>query len=242
MKLDAHPKSMALIMLALGISGIGIILTIAFFSNTIMLGLGVTLGILGAAAAILGCIHRMSRDDIEFTKRRKKTDKYKTQGIAPERIPSPAAIEHDASFERADADRSLYYEPCSVSPERGAMGDDNEDAPNHFILNTLGGNNMPPAFPEGSPNDFMRIVPRNDYLQQGGNATINNFTPQQSRRANVPSQMMGGADVLSPYHQRSFPVPQQFDASRGVIAGASPVARRSNAPEASEGYPHWSPQ
>lgn len=230
MKLDAHPLSMALIMLALGVCGIGVILTITFFSDTTMLGIGVALAILGAAAGILGCIHRLSRDDVEFTKRRKKGDKYKTNSaIAPERIPSPSGIEHDASFDRAD--HGLFYEPCSVSPER--MDD---AAPNHFILNTADG---APVFPGGSPNDYMRVVPKitNDYL--AGNATTF-ATPQQSRRANVQAQINNHDSVLSPFHQRSFPVPQQYDASRGELI-ASPVVRRSVAgghEQSEAGYPH----
>eukprot|EP00744_Colponema_vietnamica_P022877 GILI01032965.1.p1 GENE.GILI01032965.1~~GILI01032965.1.p1 ORF type:complete len:212 (+),score=33.36 GILI01032965.1:64-636(+) len=148
---------MALIMLALGVCGIGVILVAAFFDDTTMLGIGIALAILGAAGCIMGCIHRSTMG--EYGTRASKGDgKPISDSVAPERIPSPSVIiDHDRSFDGIGADKGLYYEPCSVSPPRPHRNGDG------MLTSPAGG-----------------VVIPMDFAMDG---------------------------VMSPYQQRSFPVP-----------------------------------
>lgn len=158
MRLDSNPRAMALIMVALGVLGIGVVLTLGFFSNNTLLGVGITMGVIGGAGSILGCIHMASLEQ--------KKRKAKKEHIAPERIPSDAVANGpNAKARRADDDDDddgeLYYAPCSVSPPRDGRG--------------------------------ASIIPGG---ANGGGAGM----------------------VLSPFQERSFPVPvlPQHNASRGV--------------------------
>lgn len=170
MKLDAHPKSMAFIMLAIGIAVIGIILLAAFFDDSTMMGVGIALAILGVAGAVIGCIHRTTKG--EYGSSAKNEGKPMGDVIAPERIPSPSiVVDRDKSFEGGG---QLYYEPCSVSPPR----------PHRNADGTL-------ASPPGGA-----IVPI-DFNYGDGN-------------------------VMSPYAERTFPVPMSPSArpvNRNPVGG-----------------------
>jgi hypothetical protein len=163
MKLDKNPKSMVLIMMAVGLFGIGVILTIAFFNDTSLMGVGVTLAVVGGAGAILGCIHMNSRED---------TDDPSSAGtnVAPPRIPLPQEIRFQESFQEANKG-SLYYEPCTASPQR-----DHSFSPNGVM------------FPSGLVDSAQR-----QFAGPPGGVIFN------QRQALGP---------LSPFDQRSFPVPQ----------------------------------
>lgn len=150
--LDSNPKTIAAILLALGVFGIGGVLTFGFFNDSTLLGVGVTMIVLGAAGLLLGIINLCAQDQSG----RKKAQE---QPIAPPRVPDVIPRVRGKDLED-DPDAALYYEPCSVSPKRDRS----------FALEMTSPNR------EGST-----IVPI------GGG--------------------VAGASMLSPYDQRSFPVP-----------------------------------
>lgn len=111
MRLDKHPKSVVCIMSAIGLFVIGVVLTLAFFGNTTLLGVGVAMAVLGGAGAILGCINLLARRSDQ------NDDEPSTRGIAPPRIPHPKDLFYGESHEEANQG-ALYYEPCTSSPPR----------------------------------------------------------------------------------------------------------------------------
>jgi hypothetical protein len=171
MKLDKNPKSMVLIMMAVGLFGIGVILTIAFFSNTTLLGVGVTLAVLGGAGAILGCIHMNSLGDSEA-----EPPGSNGTTVAPPRIPLPHELRFQESFENANRG-GLYYEPCTSSPPRDGS----------FSASSAAGG----AFPNGL----------NDSAQR-------HFSVGPGSVGVIFNHRHGVGMPLSPFEQRSFPVPQ----------------------------------
>jgi hypothetical protein len=122
MRLDKHPKSVVCIMSAIGLFIIGAILTLAFFDNTTLLGVGVAMAVVGGAGAILGCINLLARrtDD--------KDDDVAPQGIAPPRIPPPKELFYGDSYDEANRG-TLYYEPCTSSPPRALPHVDEDGIP-----------------------------------------------------------------------------------------------------------------
>ena len=213
MNLDKNPRSMVLIMMAMGLFGIGIILTIAFFSDTSLLGVGVTLAVVGGAGAILGCIHMNSREDNE------KSGADGSTSIAPPRIPLPQEIRFQESFNEANRG-SLYYEPCTSSPPREIRGE-----------------SMAAVFPSGLNDSGQR-----QFAGPPGGVIFN---------------QRFAAGPLSPFEQRSFPVPQfpatspypdDVEVGRPADFG-QPMTRRVNiaqerTPSRDQAGPrmYWSPQ
>ena len=94
---------MALVMLALGVGGIGIILVIAFYSDAMIMGIGIALGVLGFGGSFFGCIHLSAQSH--------QSSRVMSKSLAPPKIP-PVENADDAD------EGELYYEPCSVSPAR----------------------------------------------------------------------------------------------------------------------------
>lgn len=210
-QLDKHPKAVVFILSALGVFVIGVVLTLAFFGNTTLLGVGVTMAVVGGAGAILGCINLMAKRDDE-----NNGNDTANKSIAPPRIPPPRELYYSESY--ADANRgALYYEPCTSSPSR-------QQRPLDSSFNGRDVDNVQLHFDDGeggrgfhNPNEAISGVI---------------FVSPSKRRGAQPDNGFGSgvpirpdAFPLSPFAQRSYPVPT----SLGSPIPAFAVPRRSDA-------------
>lgn len=197
MKLDENPKGMALIMLAIGLFGIGVILTLGFYGNTTLLGVGVTMSVVGGAGAILGCIHMGSVQ---------KKKALTAEGIAPPRIPPPTEIVFQDSVMAPDED--LHYEPFSASPPRTSERFSPPGASRSVVID-------PSWVNWGEPAGIAAMRGTPVAIRDGSG------TPVRATSV-VPTMGAAGAyniGPLSPFERRSFPVPPALPMSS---AGNSP--------------------
>ena len=232
MKIDEHPKLMALICTAVGVAGIGLILTIAFNDNDTLMGVGIALGVFGVAATILGCIHMSSASALADSKKNDDAlgvEKTGTGSIAPNKIPSP----FDVSKGKIrgvddDASPSPTRIPPPTDPERtvSLVGE----------TRWAGAAGASPArgiIPDGSAAPALmqqqqlvatreREVPAGTFFNasvRANNSAPNSESPAPTRGGG--SGVAAGGLVLSPFERRSYPVPQGvFNATPSGAAGA----------------------
>lgn len=193
MKLDAHPKAMAFIMLSIGLLGIGVILTLGFYTSNTLLGVGITMAILGGASSILGCVHLAAQG-------KGTTTSPSSKPCAPPRVPpiEPIRERLGESSRAAATSGQLAYVPYSASPSPGrdvtgaplsaAQIKASEDRGNGFGGGVVGIVPPPPSYVSTTKIDDTATPSRRQYAQQ-----------QQ--------QLSAAAFPLSPFDERSFPVP-----------------------------------
>lgn len=214
-KLDEHPKLMGLICTAIGVAGIGLILTIAFNDQDTMLGLGIALGVAGIAGTILGCIHMQSASAVGDMKKDDDflgSENVGAASLAPGKVPSPFDVSK-GKVRGVDDDASpapTRIAPAT-SPEQRAT---NEELGIGTDVRWAGVNSSP----------ARGILPDMSQHQQGG--TTRNYIGTNSsimfqeiapalggpREQSPQPRSVGGAaavgpPMLSPFEKRSFPVP-----------------------------------
>jgi hypothetical protein len=243
MKIDKHPKSMALIAVAVGIFVIGVILTIAFWDRDALLGVGITMAVIGIGIVLLGCINlqAQSGSGTGLTGQTDGTaDNGPAGGPAPKRVPPRHEFTlRDGTFvdggdDEEDADGLVYDEfSASPSPPRAVRladgtvigNDDGEFSPVSGTHGIGGGATAAGGARSGS---VVGIVPN-------GTAFVS-VTPvgdSAALRAAAVRRDGGPLFPLSPFEQRSFPVPEVANphanaaASKYAAGVASPEGRHS---------------
>ena len=206
MKLDAHPKTMAGIMVALGIFGIGVILTVGFFERDALLGVGVTMAVIGGAGTILGCIHMGSQRDDEPEEAKERAN----MSIAPNRI--PPRVERQREYDDEDDyddDGPLSYAPCSASPSP-ARNLNNEVVDPVTGLPLRGA--VTPGY--GTPVKGTAVVPPTAFVSTERVHHDGARFERSGSRAAFP---------LSPFENRTFPIPDALAASAPAVAAPRPM-------------------
>jgi hypothetical protein len=195
-KVQKNPRSMAFIMAALGITGIGIVLCIAFFDNESLLIVGIMLALLGGGITVLGCIRMQSMQGGAA-----KRD-IPPQTVAPPRI--PPMLEHTIVY----PDEALAYPACNTSPARGGYRAEAEAAPSpSAFARSPSGQIVPRPMQremadEEAGTAFVSVTDVGPSLASGARWSRNTSA---AYRGSPPRPMA----ALSPYEQRSFPVPRQ---------------------------------
>jgi hypothetical protein len=192
MKLDAHPKSMALISIAFGVFGIGVILTIAFWDSDAMLGIGITMAVIGVMIVLLGCISLQSSQAKTLLGDEKKGD-MKAKSVAPERIPRRKDLTYRdgqlVSNEEDEDGDGLVYDTFSAEPSP------------HRTVTFADGTTLGDGDPSQSPDG--RLGSKGPHP---GSAFVS-VTPVADGTAKRMQEAGGPMFPLSPFENRTFPVP-----------------------------------
>lgn len=235
LKLEDHPRLMALICTAVGVAGIGLILTVAFASSEVMLGVGIALGVIGVAGTILGCLQLNTVSALSDVSKKHDGDGVASsdpnapgagagvKSIAPNKVPSPYEVSK-GKIRGVDDD-------ASPSPTRVPPDTHNSPEASSYIIDMMnnpnntrwGGpmNTSSPArgvLPPGSTSMYSSSngSQQQQLRQQITPGTIFASTHRATDGAGVgprafsqasSSDAAGGPMVLSPFEKRSYPVP-----------------------------------
>jgi len=220
MKVDKHPRSMALIAIAVGVFVIGVILTIAFWDQDALLGVGITMAVIGIGIVLLGCINLQAQrgkmgGGLRGQVTDDKTDANAPRGPAPRRVPPRTEYTlRDGTFidgEDSEDGNGLVYDEFSASPSPNRAirladgtvighGDGTE-----MGFSPAGGDGVPAGYGPGDARSasVAGVVP--------SGTTYVSITPvgddTAAKRAAAMRRDGGPLFPLSPFDQRSFPVP-----------------------------------